>query len=79
MFKSACDVMKKSVVFSASLLMSGVLLEIIAQFLSLNSMVPIFFAYAGVFAIGLGALVLLGTFIAIMLPNVNQQLKTCQH
>jgi len=54
MFKSACDVVKKSVMLSAFFLTIGALLEVAAQLLTVESMVPIFFAYAGVFAIFLG-------------------------
>jgi len=79
MFKSACDVIKKSVMLSAFFLTIGALLEIAAQFLAPESMIPVFFAYAGVFAIFLGVLGILATFIAILIPKVNQHLQGCQH
>ena len=79
MFKSACDAMKKFVVLSASLLVTGALLEVVAQLITVESMIPIFFAYAGVFAIGLGLIVLLGVFIAMMIPSISQRLGACQH
>ncbi|MBE9525530.1 MAG: hypothetical protein IME94_01015 [Proteobacteria bacterium] len=79
MFKSACDVMKKVVIVSASLLLTGAILEVLAQLMTTESMVPIFFAYAGVFAIGTGIVVLLGVFVAMMIPSISQKLDTCQH
>jgi hypothetical protein len=79
MFNSACDVLKKSVMLSAFFLTIGALLEIAAQFLTLESMVPVFFAYAGVFAIFLGLVGILATLIAVMIPKVNQHLQSCQH
>ena len=79
MFKSACDVMKKVVIVSASLLLSGAILELLAQLITTESMLPIFFAYAGVFAIGTGIVVLLGVFIAMMIPAVSHKLDACQH
>ena len=79
MFKSACDVMKKIVILSASLLLTGAVLEILAQLITTESMIPIFFAYAGVFAIGAGIVVLLGVFVAMMIPAVSQRLDACQH
>ncbi len=79
MFKSACDTVKISVMLSAFFLINGALLEIAAQFLTLDSMTPVFLAYAGVMAIFLGLVGLLGTLFAVMLPNVNQRLQACQH
>lgn len=79
MFKSACDVMKKVVIASASLLLTGAILEVLAQLMTTESMVPIFFAYAGVFAIGTGIVVLLGVFVAMMIPSISHKLDTCQH
>ena len=79
MFKSACDAMKKFVIFSASLLLTGAVLEVLAQLITTESMIPIFFAYAGVFAIGAGIVILLGVFVAMMIPAVSQRLDACQH
>ncbi|MCP3850733.1 MAG: hypothetical protein GY694_10935 [Gammaproteobacteria bacterium] len=79
MFKSACDTVKISVMLSAFFLINGALLEMAAQFLTLDSMTPVFLAYAGVIAIFLGLVGLLGTLFAVMLPNVNQRLQACQH
>ena len=79
MFSSSCDVMKKSVMLSAFFLTIGALLEIAAQFLTLESMIPVYFAYAGVFAIFIGLVGILAVFIAILIPNVNQRLQACQH
>lgn len=79
MFKSACDAIKKSVMLSAFFLTIGALLEIAAQFLTLESMVPVFFAYAGVMAIFLGLVGMLGTLVAVLIPTINQRLKACQH
>ena len=79
MIKSACSAMKKSIIISATLLITGVFLEVIAQFLSLETMVPVLFTYGGFFAIALGITIFLATMIVIMVPKVNQQLDTCQH
>ncbi len=79
MFKSACDVIKKMVMLSAFFLTIGALLEIAAQFLILESMLPIFFAYAGVLSLFLGFIGIITTLIAVMIPKVNQQLQHCQH
>lgn len=79
MFSSACNVMKKSVMLSAFLFTLGALLEIAAQFLTLENMLPVYFAYAGVFAIFLGIIGMFATLIAIMIPKVNQSLQACQH
>ena len=79
MFKSACDTMKKLVVLSASLMLTGIFLEIIAQLATYETVLPVYFAYAGVFAIGLGLIVLISVFLAMMIPAVNHRLDTCQH
>jgi len=79
MFKSICDIIKKSALASASFLAIGVILETAAQLLTLENMLPIFFAYAGVMAIFIGAVGLIGTLIAVMIPKINQQLQACQH
>lgn len=78
MFKSTCDAIKKSVMLSAFFLTIGALLEIAAQFLTLESMVPIFFAYAGVMAIFLGLVGMLVTLVAVLIPTINQRLQACQ-
>ena len=79
MIKSTCDVMKKSVMLSAFFLTIGALLEIAAQLLTLESMLPVYFAYTGVFAIFLGIVGIFVTLIAVMIPKVNQSLHSCQH
>ncbi len=79
MIKSACNVMKKSIVSAAALLLTGTLLEIIAQFLSLETITPVIFTYGGVFAISLGLIIFTATLIAIMIPKVSQHLDSCQH
>jgi len=79
MIKSACNAMKKSIMLSAALLVTGVVLEIIAQFLALETMIPVIFTYGGFMAISLGLLIILATLVAIMLPKVNQHLDSCQH
>ncbi len=79
MFSSACDAMKKSVMLSAFFLTIGVLLEVVTQFLSLESMVPVYFAYAGVFAIFLGVVGIFTVSVAVMIPSISQRLQSCQH
>ncbi|MCW8932431.1 MAG: hypothetical protein OQL19_19620 [Gammaproteobacteria bacterium] len=79
MFKSACDVVKKSVMLSALFLTIGALLEIAAQLLTLENMIPVFFAYAGVMAIFIGLVGILATLVAVLIPGINQRLQACQH
>ena len=79
MIESACSIMKKSIVLTAVLLLTGTLLGIIAQFLSLETIAPVVFTYSGVFAISLGLIIFAATLIAIMIPKVNQHLDSCQH
>jgi len=79
MFKSACDVVKKSVILSALLLTTGALLEVGAKFLSFESIIPVYFAYAGIFIMFIGVFVLFITLIAVLIPKVNQHLQACQH
>ncbi len=79
MGKSACNVMNKSIMISVIFLSVGILLEIIAQFLSFESMVPALFTYIGFFAIFLGLSIITGTIIAILIPKVNHYLDSCQH
>ena len=79
MIKSACSTMKKSLALSGVLLLTGIILEVIAQFLSLESMIPALFAYAGAISIFLGFIVLVAALIAMMIPKVNRDLDSCQH
>ncbi len=79
MFSSACDVMKKSVMLSAFFLTIGALLEVAAQLLTLKSMIPVYFAYAGIFSIFLGVLGIFVVLIAVMIPSISQRLQSCQH
>jgi len=79
MIKSACNIMKKSIIVSIVFLSTGILLEIIAQFLSFESLVPALFTYVGFFAIFLGLSIILATIIAVLIPKVNKHLDSCQH
>ncbi|MCU7835036.1 MAG: hypothetical protein KZQ83_07230 [gamma proteobacterium symbiont of Taylorina sp.] len=79
MIKSACDVMKKSIMISAILLFAGTSLEVVARFISYESILPVIFIYTGFFAISFALMIVLATFIAIMIPKVNQRLDSCQH
>ena len=79
MFKSACDVVKKSVMLSAFFFTMGALLEILAQIITTENMIPIYFAYLGIFAMLIGFIVLFVTLIAVLIPKVNQHLQSCQH
>lgn len=79
MFKSACDTMKKSILLSAILIASGSALEVLALFLSFESMVPALFIYGGFAAISLGIVLMLLTLVATLLPGVNERLSSCQH
>ena len=79
MFKSACDAMKKSIMLSAVLVVTGVILEIIAQFLTLESMIPAVFTYGGFIVMSLGLFLMLGTLLVTLLPFINRRLNGCQH
>ncbi len=79
MFKSACDVVTKSVILAAFFFAIGVTLEIVAQFLTLEGVIPAYFAYMGIIAMFMGLIILLATLIAVMVPKVNQHLQACQH
>jgi hypothetical protein len=79
MFNSACNTVKKSIMLSILFLTIGVLLEIVAQILTLENMIPVYFAYAGIFAIFIGIVGIIATLIAVMIPKVNRHLQECQH
>ena len=79
MLKSACNAMKKSIMTSAILVTVGIILEIIAQFLTLESVTPALFTYGGFLFIALGLVVFLITMIVITLPQVSQRLSACEH
>jgi hypothetical protein len=79
MFKSACDMVKMSVMLSAFFFTMGALLEILAQILTAENMIPIYFSYIGIFAMLIGFIVLFVTLIAVLIPKVNQHLQSCQH
>lgn len=79
MFKSACDVMKKSIILSVLLMLLGSVLEAGALFLSLETSIPVFLIYGGLAAIFLGLILLLVILFAVMLPNVSKRLSACQN
>jgi hypothetical protein len=79
MIRSACDVMKKTVIFSISLIVIGSLFEVVALLMSLTSVFPATFTYLGLGFILLGLIGLIAITIAIMLPGVSKQLDACQH
>ena len=79
MASSACSIMKKSVVFSISLIVIGSLFEVAALLMSLTSVFPATFTYLGLGFILLGLIGLIGTVIVIMLPVVSRHLEACQH
>jgi len=79
MFTSACDLMKKSIILSALLMLVGSVLEVAALFLSFETIVPVLFIYGGFAAISLGLILLLVIMIAVILPNVSKRLNACQH
>lgn len=79
MIKSACSVMKKTVVFSISLIVIGSIFEVAALLMSLTSVFPATFTYLGLGFILFGVIGLAATTLAIMLPVVSRQLDACQH
>lgn len=79
MIKSACSVMKKTVIFSMSLIAIGSLFEVVALLMNLTSVFPATFTYLGLGFILLGVIGLVATTVAIMLPWVSKQLDACQH
>ena len=79
MIKSACDVMKKAAVSSVALFVTGVVLVLVAQQISLQSALPATFLALGFISIVVGVLVMAITIIVIMLPKVSRRLDLCQH
>ena len=79
MIKSACNIMKKSVMLSAVFIVVGTILEIITQFLTFETIVPAIFTYGGLLIISLGIVIILVTAVAVMIPKVNRTLDICQH
>ncbi|MEA3303373.1 MAG: hypothetical protein U9Q75_08890 [Pseudomonadota bacterium] len=79
MIKSACSLMKKAVVSSVVLFLSGIVLVLVAQQLSLQSALPATFLALGFISIVVGVVIMAVTIIAIMLPKVSRQLELCQH
>lgn len=79
MIKSACKLMKISAVSSVAFFVTGVVLVLIAQQISLQSVLPAVLLALGFASIVVGMLVMGVTVIAIMLPKVSRQLELCQH
>lgn len=79
MIKSACNLMKRTVVLSVTFIAGGSLLVLMAQLLSLETMTPVVFTYLGLFSMFAGVLIIFATIIAIMVPRVSRQLDLCQH
>ena len=79
MIKSACDFMKKSIRLSALLMRVGAILEVVALFLSFDTIIPVLFIYGGFAAISLGLILLLAILIAVIIPKVSKRLSACQH
>ena len=79
MIKSACSLMKLAAVSSVALILAGSLLVLVAQQLSLETVLPAIFTSLGFFSIILGIFVMVGTAIVVMLPYISRQLDLCQH
>lgn len=71
--------MKISAVSSVAFFVTGVVLVLIAQQISLQSVLPAVLLALGFASIVVGMLVMGVTVIAIMLPKVSRQLELCQH
>ena len=71
--------MKISAVSSVALFVSGIILVLVAQQLSLQSALPATFLALGFISIVVGVVVMAVTIVAIMLPKVSRQLELCQH
>lgn len=71
--------MKKAAVSSVALFVTGVVLVLMAQQISLQSALPATFLALGFISIVVGVLVMAITIIVIMLPKVSRQLDLCQH
>ena len=71
--------MKKAAVSSVVLFVTGILLVLVAQQISLQSSLPAIFLALGFVSIVVGVLVMAVTIIVIMLPRVSRQLDLCQH
>ena len=73
------NLMKQSVILSVTFIIGGRFLVLMAQLLSLETMVPVVFTYLGLLSIFAGVLILFVTFIVTMVPKVSRQLDSCQH
>lgn len=71
--------MKLAAVSAAAFMVSGGLLVLVAQQLSLETALPAILTSLGFFSIITGLLVLVGTTVAVMLPTVSRRLDLCQH
>ena len=71
--------MKLAAVSSVALILAGSLLVLVAQQLSLETVLPAIFTSLGFFSIILGIFVMVGTAIVVMLPYISRQLDLCQH
>jgi len=79
MFESACSAMRKATFSSVALIVVGSLLVLVAELLSLQTVLPVIVGYLGFFSILAGSVVLALTVLALMLPTVNRRLSLCQH
>ncbi len=71
--------MKISAVSSVAFFVTGVVLVLLAQQISLQSVLPAVLLALGFFSIVVGVLVMGVTIITIMLPKVSRQLEHCEH
>lgn len=79
MFRSACDLMKKSTLTSATLVIGGALLSLLAPTLPTKSALPMLVSYLGLFAVVFGSLLMVAIAIAILLPKVSRDMNLCRH
>jgi len=79
MIQSACNLMKIATVSSVAFIVAGSLLVLVAQQLSLETVLPAIFTSLGFFSIISGMLAMIGTAVAAMLPKVSRKLDLCQH
>lgn len=71
--------MKLATVSSVTFIVAGSLLVLMAQQLSLETVLPAVFTALGFVSIVTGFVLIFGTAVAVMLPQISRKLDLCQH
>lgn len=79
MITSACIVMRNTAISAISLVGAGSLLVLLAQLMTLQTALPVFISYLGLFSIFIGMVTMVATMLAILLPAVSRRLDLCEY